>query len=176
MNCFKIITDEDFGVKNLKMDNPRTRLGARGIVINNKGQIAILNKQVKNEYKLVGGGIDENEEPEVAFKREVLEEAGCEIEIIKSLGTIEEHKSYDNFKQISCVFVAKVIKNINELNLTEKEINEDSKLIWLDPTDALNKISDCAKNLKASEYENLYHSKFIVLRDKIILEYYINNL
>ena len=28
--------------------------------------------------------------------------------------------------------------------------------------------------LKESKYENLYHSKFIVLRDKIILEYYLN--
>lgn len=76
MICIKKITDEDFGLNSIPFDNPRKRLGARGIVFNNEGKIAILNKTLKNEYKLVGGGIDENEDPTIAFKREVMEEAG----------------------------------------------------------------------------------------------------
>ena len=66
------------------MNNSRLRLGARGIAIKEDGKIAIFNKSNKNEYKLPGGGLEGEgeEEPEEAFKREVLEEIGCEIEII----------------------------------------------------------------------------------------------
>lgn len=68
------ITDEDLGLDVLEMNNPRVRNAARGIVLRDDGKIAIFNKSIKNEYKLPGGGIENNESPEEAFKREVLEE------------------------------------------------------------------------------------------------------
>lgn len=175
MNCIKILVDEDFGLNSVEFNNPRVRLGARGIIIDENGKIAVFNKANKNEYKLPGGGIDDGENPEEAFKREALEETGCEIEIVKSLGTIEEHKSLDNFKQTSYIFVAKVISNKHELNLTQKEKDEGAQLLWVEEFDALRLITECYDNLKESKYENLYHSKFIALRDRYILEYYMNN-
>lgn len=175
MNCIRVLVDEDFGLKSIDFNNPRVRYGARGIIINEDGKIAIFNKANKNEYKLPGGGIDEGENPINAFKREALEETGCEVEILKELGTIEEHKSLDNFKQISYLFVAKVIKNNLELNLTEKEKDEGARLLWVNEDEALNLITNCFDELKESKYENLYHSKFIAMRDRYILEYYINN-
>ena len=72
MPDIKIITDKDFNLDAVELNNPRIRIGARGLVFNNDNKIAILNKKNKNEYKLVGGGVEENEEPQVAFKREVL--------------------------------------------------------------------------------------------------------
>lgn len=45
MDSFKIITDKDFGLKEKEFDNPRIRYGARGIVLDNDGKIAILNKK-----------------------------------------------------------------------------------------------------------------------------------
>ena len=51
-----------------------------------------------NEYKLPGGGMDEGEQPIETFKREILEEVGCEIDNIKLLGYTEEQKSKTNFK------------------------------------------------------------------------------
>ena len=173
MKCICVIKDEDFNLESIEFQNPRIRYGARGIVINNEGKIAIFNKSLKNEYKLPGGGIENNEQIEMAFKREVLEETGCEIEIIEKLGTIEEHKSLDNFKQISHVFVAKVIRDTHKLSLTDKEKAEGSRLIWVSLEEGLSLITNCINNIKASEYENLYHTKFIVTRDKYILEYYI---
>lgn len=175
MECIKILTDEDFGLNSVEFVNPRIRLGARGIVINADGKIAILNKSNKNEYKLPGGGIEEGENPETAFKREALEETGCEIEVIKCLGIIEEHKSLDQFKQISYVFVAKVINDNHKLNLTEKEVDEGARILWFEEELALKMITECFNKLKESKYENLYHSQFIVMRDRLILEYYLNN-
>ena len=100
-------------------------------------KIAIFNKSNKNEYKLPGGGLEEEEKPEDAFKREVLEETGCKVEIIETLGTTEEYKSLNNFKQISYVYVGKVIKDTKQLNLTQKEKDEEVKLVWGEPFKAL---------------------------------------
>ena len=175
MECIKILTDEEFGIKPIDFNNPKIRNGARGIIINEDGKLAIFNKVNKNEYKLPGGGIKEGETPEEAFKREALEETGCEIEIIKCLGTIEEHKSQENFKQISYLFIAKVIRNNNKCNFTEKEKNEGARLLWVDENEAINLVKNCIDSIKASEYENVYHTKFIVKRDTYILEEYINN-
>lgn len=170
------ITDSDIGEELLKMENPRLRLAARGIVIREDGKIAVFNKSNKNEYKLPGGGIEGEENPEIAFKREAMEETGCEVEIIKELGATEEYKSLNNFKQISYVYVGKVIKDTKQLHVTEKEKDEGAKLLWETPQKALELITECYNNLIASKYESVYSTKFIVLRDRKILEKYINEM
>ena len=167
------IMDEDIGEVSIKMDNPRLRLGARGIVVREDGKIAVFNKSNKNEYKLPGGGLEGEEKPEEAFKREVLEETGCKIEITNKLGITEEYKSLDNFKQISYVFVGKVLEDTKQLNVTDKEKEEGAKLIWETPEKALKLITASYDKLIASKYESVYHTKFIVLRDRKILEKYI---
>lgn len=170
------ITDKDLNEKSIEMTNPRMRYGARGIVIRNDGKIAVFNKSKKNEYKLPGGGIEENENPKDAFKREVLEETGCTVEIIEELGTIEEYKSQDNFKQISFVFVGKVIEDTKSLHLTQKEQEEGAVLTWKYPFEALTLIANSYNKLVASKYESVYHTKFVVLRDRKILEFYLNKV
>ncbi len=60
----KIISIEEIKEVSVKMDNPRLRLGARGIVVREDGKIAVFNKSNKNEYKLPGGGLEGKEKPE----------------------------------------------------------------------------------------------------------------
>ena len=175
MKCINKLTDEDFGLDIVPFDNPRHRYGARGIVFNKDNKIAVLNKTLKNEYKLVGGGIEEDEDPTKAFKREVLEETGCIVEIIGKLGITEEYKSQTNFKQISNVFVGKVMQDTKQLSVTQKEKDEGARLLWETPQRALELITDCFGKLVKSDYESVYATKFVVLRDRKILEYYINN-
>lgn len=175
MNCIKVLTDEDFGIKPKIFRKPRIRLGARGIIFNSEHKIAILYKKMKNEYKLIGGGVEASEEPMETFKREALEEAGCVIKIITSLGTIEEHKSQDNFKQTSFVYLAQVVENKNELHLTEQEIGEGSEVLWVDLEEAIDLIKNSENNILPSKFEenmSVYHTKFIVRRDYEILKYY----
>lgn len=105
MGLICVLRDKDIGQEPIEMNKHELRLSSRGIVIREDGKIAIFNKSNKNEYKLPGGGIEGNESPEEAFKREVLEETGCVVKIIKKLGTTEEYKSLTNFKQISNIFV-----------------------------------------------------------------------
>lgn len=167
------ITDKDINEKSMDMLSPKIRYGARGIVIRSDGKIAVFNKSKKNEYKLPGGGIEENENPKEAFIREVLEETGCTIEIINELGTTEEYKSQDNFKQVSYVFVGKVLEDTKTLHLTKREKEEGAMLVWEDPNKALELITNCFDNLTAIDNISLYHTKFVVLRDRKILEFYL---
>ena len=175
MNCIKILTDEDFGLICKPYTNSRIRMGARGIIINESGKIAILFKQKKQEYKLIGGGIEPQEEPSIAFCREALEETGCKVQIMQNLGTIEEHKSQDNFKQISFVYVAKVVEDTKKTHFTEQEVGEQAKLLWCDFEEAISLLRDSENNLKSSVYDgplSVYHTKFIVRRDLEILNYW----
>lgn len=172
MNNIAIIKDSDIGYEGLKLNTPRIRYASRGIVIK-EDKIAILNKANKNEFKLPGGGIEENETPEDAFRRETLEETGCEVNIIDCLGTIEEHKTLANFKQISYVFVGKVVNDTEQCHFTEKESDEGAKLLWTTPTEGLELITNCFDRIIGSKYEDEYQTKFIVYRDKTILEYYL---
>lgn len=176
MKCIGKLTDEDFELKVIPFNNPRHRYGARGIVLNQDNKVAILNKTFKNEYKLVGGGIEEDENPVVAFKREVLEEAGCVVEIDDCLGIFEELKTHDNFKQTSYIYVAHVVEDMNEVHFTQKEVDEGAKLLWLDINDAMKLIKESEDKLVASKYESIYHTKFIIRRDYEILKYYINHI
>ena len=73
------------------------------------------------------------------------------------------------------MYVGRVIEDKKELNLTEREKEEGAKLIWVMPSKALELIQKSMDNIKESKYENIYHSKFIILRDKTILEYYLKN-
>ena len=178
INLIGQIKDEDIGEVSKKVEKYRQRYGARGIVLRDDGKIAVFNKSLKNEFKLPGGGIDEGEETAESFKREVFEETGCKIEIIDFLGTIEELKTQDNFKQISYVYVGKVTEETNSLHVTEQEEKEGAKLLWEKPEKALELIKDCYDKLLPSPCEadlsSVYHTKFIVRRDTKILETYLN--
>ena len=174
MNILFKLTDKDFGLEPTEMKDCKIRIASRGIVIRDDGKIAIQYKINKNEYKLVGGGMEENEDPNITFKREVLEEAGCEIDIIRQIGIVEEYKSLQNLKQISNIFIAKVTKDLHKLNLDEGETIEGAILLWLQPREALQLITDCYDKLIPSEFDDIYSTRFVVLRDRKILEYYIN--
>ncbi len=169
-----IIRNEDIGLENQPFNPINIRYAARAIVKNNDGKMAIFNKQLKNEYKLPGGGIEEGENIKEALKREILEETGCIVEIKDSLGITIEEKSSTNFKQISYIFECIVTNDTNNLHLTEKELYEKGRIIWVTPNEGYQLIKDSFNNLKGSKYDNLYKSLFMVKRDEMILNYYLN--
>lgn len=46
--------------------------------------------------------------------------------------------------------------------------------MWETPEKALELIKECFDKLVASKYESIYSTKFVVLRDRRILEYYLS--
>ena len=176
LKCIKTITDADFGIEPKPLNNPITRQGARGIVVRADGKIALFNKAKMNEYKLPGGGIEQGEQPDVAFAREVAEEVGCTVKNVKPLGYTVEEKGQTNFTQTSYVFVAELDKVLSAPNFTEKEINEGAQFIWVTPKQALKLVSESLLNLQDSpvdKYENVYGTSFMVVRDTYILDAFI---
>ena len=178
MNILFKLTDKDIGMQEKENKEYKTRIAARGIILNADGKIAVQFKKNTKEYKLIGGGLENGEQPNEGFKREVLEETGCKIDIIKQLGVTEEYISMRGAKQISHIFVAKVLDDTNVLYLTEKEKSEGAELIWVTPLEALRLIENSYNELISSTYAedyDVYRMKFISLRDRKILEYYITN-
>ena len=175
MKLIAKITDTDIGEKVYEINTPTTRKAVRTILLNDSGEIALLHKAKKNEYKLIGGGIENQETIEQALMREVLEESGCEISILEELGYVKEYRTLNNFFQISYVYVAKVSKNTGKLHLTEQEKDEGAELCWYKPEIALKQINDSYENLSPSKYDSLYDLKIIIKRDSCILKYYIEN-
>ncbi len=172
------VTDQDFNEPIKELVNPKIRYASRGIIKRADGKIALFHKKAMHQYKLPGGGIEKNETKEQAFVREMYEETGCDVEIIKELGMIEEKKTKNNFYQLSYVFIAKVLNDINKLSLTDKEKAEGGEILWMEPYEALKIITECMDNLLPSPVdkdESLYSIKFITMRDMKILEYYIQN-
>ena len=182
----EIITERDLGLEVLEgkekefysenNNNMTIRYGARGIVEGKDGKIAVIYKKNKNEYKLPGGGVDKGEDFKEAFKRECIEEIGCDIYEVEYLFDIEEDHINDNFKQISKVYIAKVKEKLESNNLTEQEKEEGLEYLWLDKKEALEKMKACIENLKGSKYDNVYRTKFVVGRDIRIVEKVIKDM
>lgn len=112
------------------------------------------------------------ETPLEAFIREIKEETSCKIEKIEKIGIIEDEKNKNSFKQISYVFKANVTE-IGNPDITEKEKEEGAEFLFVEINKALKLMKNCYNNLIPSKYDDIYSTKFVVLRDIKILEYYL---
>jgi len=83
--------------------------------------MALMNVKKKSAFTLPGGGIKENETVLNALRRELIEETGCEIEILTEIGIIEENRFKHDFTQLSYYYLGNVIGDKKPPQLTEKE-------------------------------------------------------
>jgi 8-oxo-dGTP diphosphatase len=170
MKLIRRITDSDIlgGVPEL-MDTI-SRYSSRGVLVDNMLNIAMMYMSQLNLYKLPGGGIEEGEKIGDAFLREIKEETGCEAEIIHELGYIEEHKKQNDFMQFSYCFVAKARSKNSNTKLSDNEKQLGMVVKWMTQPEALEVMNNSALNCDD------YSAKFMILRDKSILEEAVNIL
>ncbi len=156
-----VIKDKDIGAIEKKIAY-HMRYSARGIV-RHKRQIALLHVQKFDYYKLPGGGMESTETPEQGFLREVKEEVGAEVKIVKKIGETEEFRSHTKTHQISYCLVADVIK-MGAPSFEADEIADGFKVVWMPIEEALPLFKIAPKS---------YEGRFIVKRDLRVLEEYM---
>lgn len=143
------------------------RKAARGILVKD-GKLAWLNVSKKGYHKLPGGGIEKDETNEQAFKREVLEEAGCMCNVLDEGAVTIEYRDQFKLVQISYVFMAEVVGEPGEQKLEQGEVDEGHDLEWY--------TFEETENLLKAENPTEYEDRFIHLRDQSIFEFYKNKL
>jgi len=154
------ITDKDItGSDKLSAVVPRIAVNA--VLFDAEDRIAVLCMREFDLYTLPGGGVKEGENSEVALKREMWEETGCECEIVAELGMIFENRFEHDFTQERSYYIARVIGEKGGLHLTEKEIAGGTTVVWLPIAEAFKIISE-----KRHDY---YQRKFIQKRDVVVL-------
>jgi 8-oxo-dGTP pyrophosphatase MutT (NUDIX family) len=84
-----------YGQKKLLAEDKLTFRPSVYAIIVDKGKVLLLNTRHTGTYSLPGGGIDIGEPIEVALKREVREETGLEIEVVRFHRFKEQFFYYD---------------------------------------------------------------------------------
>jgi 8-oxo-dGTP pyrophosphatase MutT (NUDIX family) len=149
------INDEDVGHEIRKDVKYKPRTAARAIIFDGD-KIALLNVTKHNFYKLPGGGVDDGEIIEDALTREILEEVGCTVDVIKEIGEILEHRSQWGLVQTSHCYLADIMKK-GKPSFTEKEISEGFELVWVSLDEAI--------KLVGNSKPDSYHGNFVIARD-----------
>lgn len=163
-----VITDADFYGGEPKLLPDVSRYGSRGIILNEDNMAGMILMSANGFYKLPGGVIDLGEKESDAFIREVMEETGCKCNIIAPLGTVEEHKGKTGFSHYSYTFIGRIESDSHKKEQPVSEKLLDCSLTWIGLKDA------AAMMAKSLEMCNEYKMKFMLKRDKVILDYAID--
>ena len=171
MQIIRSITEKDFG----RTEHPgdwvtyTDRVGARAVLINDEGQIALMHVTNRGYYKLPGGGMDEGEIIEETLRRELKEEIGVDsIEILLEIGRIDEYREIWSQKSIHQCFLVRLSGQIGVPEQTEKELEHGYKTVWAKDIDEAIELVDSGKPQD-------YGQDFERLRELTFLRFVRNN-
>lgn len=150
------------GTENLDPSDFFERQAARAVVLNELGQVALLKVGDHNHHKLPGGGVEDGEDMRRALERELLEEIGCEAEVVAEVGEVVEYRDQWKMKQISYCYLAKQVGEQQATSFTQEELDDGFEVIW-----AAN-IDEAISLLERDDPVN-YDGRFIKPRDLAFL-------
>ncbi|MFH1456099.1 MAG: NUDIX domain-containing protein [archaeon] len=162
MQLLKEIRDKDLGIDPKEEVKYRLRMAARAVLLDKNNKIALLHVTKHHYHKLPGGGIEDEEQILAALQREIMEEAGCTLNVKENVGIIIEYRDEHEILQLSFCYLGNVKENSKKLDFTEKEISLGFELIWVD-------INEAIELLEKAEPTS-YSGKFIIKRDLTFLK------
>ena len=113
----------------------KPKRATRTVLLDQDGKVAIINVTKHGYYKIPGGGVEDGEEIEPAAQREVMEEAGCNCDIIEKLGRIETEIPVWGMLDISEGFVAKVLGEKSQPKYESWESERGFQVEWFEGLD-----------------------------------------
>lgn len=149
--------------ENLNPKNFRVRNAARAVVLNDKGEVALLKATIHKYHKLPGGGVESGEDMALALQRELLEEIGCRADVTSEVGEIIEYRDKWEMRQVSHCYLAKQVGKQRAPSFTQSEIDEGFEVVWA------NNIESAITLLEQDKPEN-YDGLFIQRRDTRLLK------
>jgi len=109
----------------VRFSHPRFAVTAGAIITDARGRVLLLKHRFRpgSGWGLPGGFIEKGEQPEAALRRELREEIGLEVELLK-LFTV---RAFKRPKQVEIVFTGQTLGSTDELSF---EIQE---AVWFEP-------------------------------------------
>ncbi len=165
MEIIKTITDKEIlGADGLSKAAPRYT--ARAILKNEAGLYAVMYAKKFNLYSLPGGGLEGEEDPLDALRREVLEETGCTCDEVEELGMIYENRFHADYTQYSYYYLVTTHCCAGIPALTEMEQTNGTSVHWY----PLEKVISL---IESPSHDNVLR-KYLQARDVAVLNHYIS--
>ncbi len=159
MELLKTINEESVSAEEVELLGNRTAV--RAVIVDGE-KIALIHAQNNNYYELPGGGAEKGEIPEAAVIRECREETGCEVEIIKPIGRVLELRRESKIANDSHCYLVRILAK-SQPDLTEKEIDEGKKVMWVT-------LAEARKLILSSDTTKSFYGKYLVIRDMTFLD------
>jgi 8-oxo-dGTP diphosphatase len=118
------------------------------VIYDNENKLLLIHRNAKRvQWELPGGKIDNDETPEEAAERELMEELGIKVKIVKKMG--EKSFTEDQFEMDYTWLLATI--ESGEPTLMEKSFDDLRHFSWEELKD-LPSLSANAKNLVAAYF------------------------
>lgn len=116
------------------------RPGVYAVLLNGDQVLTTHQAEPKSEFQLPGGGIDPGEHPVAALHREVFEETGWKIDIIRKMGMYRRFTympEYDKWAEKICaIYLARPILRLGP------PTEAGHTAVWMTGRQALQKVSN----------------------------------
>ncbi|MEA2112579.1 MAG: NUDIX domain-containing protein [Patescibacteria group bacterium] len=170
MEYLKVLRDSDIfkKPKHQEPDSYEDRQTVKIIVLNEKGEIALITNPIHNFFLLPGGGAESNDLEKEA-EREALEEINYFVKVTKEIEKIEEFRNRNAKHYITTCFLAKTMKENDEDLRTEEEKKNGLLVQWFPYGEALKILNDQVKKVENGEVE-FYNTAFNIIRDHFFVD------
>jgi ADP-ribose pyrophosphatase YjhB (NUDIX family) len=144
------------------------RRAVRSVVFDLDKRVGLMHARKDGHYKLPGGGIEDGENKAPALERELLEELGCKVNVLRELGEIVEYRDYKRMHQTSYCYLSAVVGEKGKPSFTQKELDNGFEIVWAEDLDSAIKLIEKSPTSPKTLSDEL-DIRFIQVRDAAFL-------